>query len=151
MKAIVILDTELDSTHPMEAVMERRGYIVYRSATIAEAIALCRSSSTPIDLAIVEAPLSGSASQTDASVQIRGSCPEMPILIVSDTPLERWSEEDFNAFRKLLPERIDLLNKPLSQASFIAKVNALLYTVTYAESRKLFEAATIRRSRECVA
>ena len=41
MKTIVILDSELNSTHPMEAVMGRRGYVVYRSATTAEAIALC--------------------------------------------------------------------------------------------------------------
>jgi DNA-binding response OmpR family regulator len=145
MKAIVILDSEFNSNHPMEAVMERRGYVVYRSATTAEAITLCQNTSTPIDLLIAEVPLSGSVSQTDPAVKIRAACPDMPVLLVSDLPLERWSEEDFRQFGKLLSGRVDLLLKPLSQASFIAKANALLYTVSYTESKRLYEEAKSRR------
>jgi len=146
MKAIVILDSEIDSTHPMEAVMQRRSYIVYRSATSVEAIAFCQNKSTPVDLVIAEMPLSGSGSQTEAAAQIRRACPETPLLIVSETPLEQWREEDFKEFEKLLPGRVDLLVKPLSQASFLSKVNSLLYTVTYSDSRKLFAEASSRRS-----
>ena len=145
MKTIVILDSELNSTHPMEAVMERRGYVVYQSAATPEAIALCTSTSTPIDLLIAEVPLSGSASQTEPALKIRKACPDLPILLVSDLPLDRWPEEDFQQFGKLLAGRVDLLLKPLSQASFIAKVNSLLYTVSYRESRLLFEEAKSKR------
>ena len=125
----------------MEAVLERRSYIVYRSATVAETISICQNKSAPIDLVIVEAPLAGSDSNAEAALQIRRSCPEMPLLLVSDTPLEGWSEADFRCFENLLPVRIDLLCKPLSQGSFIAKANSLLYTVSYLDSRKLFNAA----------
>jgi DNA-binding response OmpR family regulator len=145
MKAIVILDSEIDSTHPMEAVMGRRGYVVYRSATTAEAITLCESTTTPIDLLIAEVPLTGSASQTEPAVRIRRACPDLPILLVSDLPLDRWPEEDFQQFGKLLAGRVDLLLKPLAQASFIAKANSLLYTVSYKESRLLYEEAKSRR------
>jgi DNA-binding response OmpR family regulator len=146
MKTIVILDSELNSTHPMEAVMGRRGYVVYRSATTAEAIALCESTSTPIDLLIAEVPLTGSASQTEPATKIRKACPDLPILLVSDLSLDRWTEDDFQQFGKLLAGRADLLLKPLSQASFITKVNSLLYTVSYKESRVLYEGAKSRRS-----
>jgi CheY-like chemotaxis protein len=145
MKAIVILDSQADSTHPMEAVMERRGYVVYRSAGTAEAIALCESTNVPVDLLIAEVPLTGSVSQTEPAVKIRRACPDLPILLISDLPLDRWPQEDFLQFEKLLEGRVDLLLKPLSQASFLAKANALLYTVSYKESRVLFEEAKSRR------
>jgi len=145
MKAIAILDSEFSSSHPMEAVMERRGYVVYRSATAAEAITLCQNTSAPIDLVIAEVPLSGSVSETEPAVKIRAACPDIPILLVSELPLERWADEDFRQFGKLLAGRVDLLLKPLSQASFISKVNALLYTVSYTESRRLYEEAKSRR------
>ncbi|MGD1069348.1 MAG: hypothetical protein ABSB15_04345 [Bryobacteraceae bacterium] len=146
MKTIVILDSELNSTHPMEAVMERRGYVVYRSATTAEAITLCESTTTPVDLLIAEVPLTASSSQTEPAIKIRKACPDLPVLLVSDSHLERWPEEDFLQFGKLLTGRVDLLLKPLSQASFLAKVNSLLYTVSYKESRALYEGAKSRRS-----
>lgn len=145
MKTVVILDSDLDSTHPMEAVLDRRGYAVLRAGTIAEAIDLCKSGSSPVDLLIVEAPLSGSASQTEAAVQIHRSSPEIPILLVSDLPLDKWPEDDFLRFGQLLSGRTDLLVKPLSQASFMAKANALIYTITYGESKRLFESASARR------
>jgi DNA-binding response OmpR family regulator len=145
MKAVVILDSEFNSNHPMEEVMGRRGYVVYRSATIAEAITLCSNTSAPVDLLIAEVPLSGSVSQTEAPVKIRAACADLPLLLVSDLPLVEWASEDFRQFGNLLSGRVDLLRKPLAQASFLAKVNSLLYTVSYTESRRLYEEAKLRR------
>ena len=145
MKAVVILDSGFNSTHPMEAVLERRGFVVLRSGTTEEAIKLLKSANTPVHLVIVEAPLTGSASQTEAAVQIHRSSPEIPILLVSDLSLDKWPEDDFLRFGQLLSGRIDLLVKPLSQASFVSKANALIYTVSYGESKRLFESAAARR------
>jgi DNA-binding response OmpR family regulator len=145
MKTAIILDSELDSTHPMEAILDRRGFLVLRAATIEEAINLLKRSDAPVDLAIMEVPLSGSTSQTDAAVRLHRSSPEIPILLVSDLALNKWPEDDFQHFRQLLSGRIDLLVKPLSQASLMSKVNALVYTVTYIESRRLFETAAALR------
>jgi len=145
MKTVVILDSEYDSTHPMEAVLNRRGFIVLRAGTTAETLGLLKSADAPVDLAIVEAPLSGSTSQTEAAVQIHASSPEIPILLVSDLSLDKWPEDDFLQFGQLLSGRTDLLVKPLSQASFMSKANSLIYTISYGESRKLFESASARR------
>jgi response regulator RpfG family c-di-GMP phosphodiesterase len=144
MKTAVILDSELNSTHPMEAVLDRRGFVVLRAGTTEEAIVLLKGDA-PIDLVIVEVPLNGNASQTDAGIQIHRSSPEIPILLISDLSLDRWPEDDFLRFGQLLSGRIDLLVKPLSQASFMSKVNALIYTVTYGESKRLFEGSAARR------
>ena len=67
MKTVVILDSEFNSTHPMEAVLERRGFVVLRAATTAEAIKVLENAKARADLVIVEAPLSGSVSQTEAA------------------------------------------------------------------------------------
>ena len=87
---------------------------------------MLESADAPVHLVIVEAPLSGSASQTEAAVQIHRSSPEIPILLVSDLSLDKWPEDDFQRFGQLLSGRIDLLVKPLSQASFVSKANALI-------------------------
>jgi response regulator RpfG family c-di-GMP phosphodiesterase len=145
MKTAVILDSEIDSAHPMDAVLDRRGFVIARARTTEEVIKLSKSSGASVDLVIVESPLSGSESQMEAAVQIHQSSPEIPILLVSDLSLDKWPEDDFQRFGQLLSGRIDLLVKPLSQASFMSKVNALIYTISYGESRRLFESATGRR------
>jgi two-component SAPR family response regulator len=145
MKTAVILDSESNSTHPMEVVLDRRRFVVVRTGTTEETIKLLTSGGTSVDLVIVEAPLSGSKSQTEAAVQIHQSSPEIPILLVSDLSLDKWPADDFLRFEQLLSGRVDLLVKPLSQASFMSKVHALIYTISYADSKRLFEGATARR------
>jgi len=145
MKTALILDSELNSTHPMEAVMNRRGFLVLRAGTTEEAINVLKGAGAPVDLVIVEVPLSGSASQTEAAVQICRISPEIPVLLVSDLSLDKWPEDDFQQFGQLLSGRVDLLVKPLSQASFMSKANALIYTVSYGESKRLFERTATRR------
>lgn len=130
----------------MEPVLERRGFAVLRAGTVEEAVGFLKNSSVAIDLVITEVPLSGSTSQTEAAGQIQRSSAEIPILLISDLPLDRWPEDDFVRFGELLAGRLDLLVKPLSQASFMAKANALIYTVTYRESQRLFEIASAHRS-----
>jgi DNA-binding response OmpR family regulator len=129
----------------MDAVLDRRGFLVQRAGTAEEAIQMLKSAGAAVDLVIAEVPLSGSASQTEAAVQIQRSSPEIPILLISDLPLDKWPEEDFQRFGQLLSGRMDLLVKPLSQASFMSKANALIYTITYGDSKRLFESAGARR------
>jgi response regulator RpfG family c-di-GMP phosphodiesterase len=145
MKTAVILDSEFSSTHPMEPVLDRRGFVVMRAGTTDEAIKLLTSAGASVDLVIVEAPLSGSASQTEAAAQIHQAVPEVPILLVSDLPLDKWPDDDFQRFGQLLSGRVDLLVKPLSQAAFMSKVHALIYTISYGESKRLFAGATATR------
>lgn len=149
MKTAVILDSELNSTHSMQPVLERRGLLVMRASTIEGTIVLLTRVEAPVHLVIVEVPLSGSASQTEAAIRIHESSPEIPILLVSNRSLDQWPADDFLRFGQLLSGRVDLLVKPLSQASFMAKVHALIYTISYTDSKRLFESAA--GTREVVA
>ena len=144
MKTVVILDSESDSTHPMEAVLDRRGFVVVRASTTEETIRLLKAEAG-VDIVIVEAPLSGSTSQTEAAAQIHKSAPEIPLLLVSDLSLDKWSEADYLQFGQLLSGHIDLLVKPLTQASFMSKAHSLIYTISYVDSKKLFDSAGTRR------
>jgi hypothetical protein len=130
----------------MEAVLDRRGFLVLRAGTTEEVIRLMKSAGASVDLVIAEVPLSGSDSQTEAAVAIHGSSPEIPLLLISDLSLDKWPEKDFQRFGQLLSGRVDLLVKPLSQASFMSKANSLIYTITYGDSKRLFESATARRA-----
>ncbi len=145
MKTAVILDTEFNSTHPMEPVLDRRGFVVLRAGTAEETIDLLTRGGASVHLVILEVPLSGSASQTEAAVRIHRSSPETSMLLISSLPLDQWPVDEFLQFGQLLSGRVDLLVKPLSQASFMSKVHALIYTVSYGESKRLFESATARR------
>jgi DNA-binding response OmpR family regulator len=130
----------------MEPVLERRGFTVVRAGTVEEAVGFLKDAVAAVDLVIAEVPLSGSTSQTEAAAQIQRASAEIPILLISDLPLDQWPEDDFVRFGRLLAGRVDLLVKPLSQASFMAKANALIYTVSYKESKRLFEIASARRA-----
>jgi response regulator RpfG family c-di-GMP phosphodiesterase len=130
----------------MDAVLDRRGFLVQRAGTTEEAIRFLKSAGASVDLVIAEVPLSGSASQTEAAVQIQRSSPEIPILLISELSLDKWPEDDFQQFGQLLSGRVDLLAKPLSQASFMSKANALVYTITYGDSKRLFQSAGARRA-----
>jgi two-component SAPR family response regulator len=145
MKTAIILDSELNSTHAMESVLDRRGFLVLRAGTTDETIKLLTAVGASVDLVIVEVPLSGSTSQTEAAARINQSVPEVPILLVSDLPLDKWPTDDFQQFGQLLSGRVDLLVKPLSQASFMRKSHALIYTISYGDSKRLFDGATARR------
>ncbi len=146
MKTAVILDSEPDSTHSMEPVLDRRGFVVMRAGTAEETIALLTGGRASADLVIVEVPLRGSTSQTEAAVRIQRSSPDIPILLISNEALDQWSGEDFLGFGQLLSGRVDLLVKPLSQASFMSKVHALIYNVSYVEPKRLFDSVTARRA-----
>jgi response regulator RpfG family c-di-GMP phosphodiesterase len=116
MKTVVILDADFSSTRSMEAVMERRGFIVLRARTVEEALKLLESGNPPIDLVIAEAPVGNYPAQTQAAVEVHRCSPDIPILLVSALSLDKWPDDDFLRFEQLLSGRIDLLVKPLSQA-----------------------------------
>lgn len=128
----------------MEAVLDRRGFVVLRAGTAEEAIRLVKSA-TGADIVIVEGPLSGSSSQTEAAAQLHLAAPEVPILMVSSLALDKWPEDDFVRFGEMLSGHIDLLIRPLSQASFMSKAHSLIYTISYVDSKKLFDSASTRR------
>ena len=136
MKTLVILDNEPGSTEGMEGILQRHGFLIVPVAAAAEAAAIAGSA----DLLIAGFDESGDMS----AIELHEVCPETPLLLVSETPLDRWPEKEFLYF-KALSSRTDFLRKPLSAGSFVTRVNALLYNSSYSAGRKTFEDAAANR------
>jgi|GEM_PF-3313844 len=140
MKTIVILDNEPGSVEGMEGILQRHGFVIFPVSTVAEAAAIFDSAGTTIDLLIASFPLRGNTT----AMELHESGPDIPMLLLSELPLEQWPEKEFLYFRSL-KSRMDFLRKPLTAGAFISKVNALLYNSSYTAGRKVFEAATALR------
>jgi len=136
MKTIVILDNDPGSLQGMEGILQRHGFVLFPVTTAAEAAALSLRPDITIDLLI--AGMNG-AGNTSAR-ELHESCPEIPLLLVSESPLENWPETEFLYF-KSLSSRTDFLRKPLKAGTFVSRINSLLYNSTYTAGRQIFEAA----------
>lgn len=129
----------------MERVFARHGFVVFPAASVAEAVEYCKRPENEVDLLIADVPFDDNATGTAAARQFREACPQIPLLLVSDTALEHWPEPDFQHFKQLLRVRVDFLRKPLSPASFVSRVNALLYKSSSSAGQQVFDAAALLR------
>lgn len=112
MKALVILERDPSSRYFMEAVLER-DYRVVVTDSVEHAIRLCEFQA--FDLFISDnqfrLPLSG----LRTLCRIHERHPQLPLLIVSATPPEGWSDIDFHYFGKLVnTARLSFLQKPFN-------------------------------------
>ena len=140
MKTIVILDDEPGSLQGMEGILQRHGFVVFPVSTAAEAAALSGRADSPVNLLI--AGLTSKANTT--AMELHESCPEIPLLLLSESPPDQWPEKEFLYF-KSLKSRTDFLRKPLKAAAFVSKINSLLYNSTYNAGREIFAAAAALR------
>lgn len=140
MKTIVILDNQPGSIQGMEATLQRHGFAIFRVSTSGEAAALSKRPQVTIDLLIACVDLPGNT----AAVELQESCPDIPMLLLSELPLDRWPEKEFRYFESS-GSRTDFLRKPLTAGTFVSKVKALLYNVTYTAGRDSFKAASALR------
>jgi DNA-binding response OmpR family regulator len=140
MKTIVILDDQPGSTQGMEGILQRHGFVIFPVSTAGEAAAIAGRPGITIDLLIAGLTLPGNTTAR----QLHESCPEIPLLLVSESALEQWPETDFLYF-KSLSSRTDFLRKPLKAAAFVSRINSLLYNSTYTAGRQIFEAAAALR------
>jgi len=146
MKTIVILDDQPGSVQGMEGILQRHGFVIFPAATAAEAAEIAGRPGITVDLLIAGLTLPGNTT----AKELHESCPEIPLLLVSESPLEEWPQEEFLYF-KSLSSRTDFLRKPLKAAAFVSKINSLLYNSTYTAGRLIFEAAAALRLRQAQA
>jgi DNA-binding response OmpR family regulator len=140
MKTIVILDDDPGSLQGMEGILQRHGFVLFPVTAAGEAAALSQRPDITIDLLIAGVNGTGNTSARE----LHESCPEIPLLLVSESPLESWPETEFLYF-KSLSSRTDFLRKPLKAGAFVSRINSLLYNSTYTAGRQIFEAAAALR------
>ena len=59
---------------------------------------------------VLHAPFSG----TELTVALRGVCPSVPVLLVSGTPVEGWSDNDLSQLGALAAGPVEFLMKPFT-------------------------------------
>ena len=110
-----------------------------------EAIAACHAE--PPDLFIADNRLRSAASGLETLLRVHEFRPQMPLLIVSGTPPEGWSDGDFDCFARLVSRAtIGFLLKPFTVVALKSKVRDLIDRNSDAqEIRTVLELATRHR------
>jgi CheY-like chemotaxis protein len=125
MRKILVLDDQPDSLTTFQAILEHRGYsVVIPAGDPAEAIRLC-ADGCAIDLVVCDIVLRSHVTGTDVATEIHRQCPNVPILFTSGTALEGLHDGDFESLSRLLPARIDFLQKPFTAAQLLSATNRL--------------------------
>ena len=143
-KTILILDDQAASLRVFGWVLESRHFLVIQADDAETAIRCCNNG--PIDLFICDVQLRSALSGTNAARVVHDSCPQIPILFTSGTPIEGWAAHDFENLRSLLVCRVDFLPKPFSIESLLGKTESLISaSAPLEEFLELFERAEINR------
>jgi DNA-binding NtrC family response regulator len=149
-KAVAILEDDRMSLTFLRAALER-DYRVMTTEIPEGAFAICNTEPLP-DLIIADNMLRSASSGIEILLRVHECRPQMPLLIVSGTPPEGWSDSDFDCFAKLVSEAaIGFLLKPFTAAAIKGEVCDLLArNWDSQEIQTLFEqAARYRQTPEC--
>lgn len=121
---VLLIDDEVASLTVVGHIMEHDGFNVVSTTTPDEAVRYCRF--LKVDLLIADIILASATSGIDVALLIREHCPDVPVLLISGTPVDGWSENDLGNIAELLPGRIDFLAKPFTARTLVALVSKLM-------------------------
>ena len=126
MRKILVLDDQPDSLTTLRAILEHRSYGTVISAfDPSEAIRIC-TDGCAIDLLVCDIVLRAPMTGVEAAFAIHQSCRDLPILFTSGTSLEGLDQADFETLSRLIPARIDFLQKPFTVAQVVSAATRLL-------------------------
>lgn len=120
-----MLEDDVSSRFVLNEILERGGYNVLSSASLREAIDICRTHSDRIELLIADVVLRGNGGPEGVR-ELKLLQPGMAILFISGYPLEllenRGMVEKFNRPE----ERADFLQKPFTAQALLKAVRRLI-------------------------
>ena len=147
MAKVLVIEDDGISAVTLKNILSAKGFQVFETLEPNDVVRLCREFA--VDVVVADIVLRCRDSGTDFARAIRQSCPDIPILFVSGTPLEGWSSHDLANIETLLPGRIAFLEKPFTVDTLINCLSRLLNSrYTDADLRQaLREAKTFRHKR----
>jgi DNA-binding NtrC family response regulator len=142
MKTVLILEDDRTSLAVLKAILESE-YRIITAEVSDDAIAVCNTQRPP-DLFVSDNVLRSTASGLQTSLRIHESVPLMPVLILSGTAPEGWSDRDFDCFTKLVAgASIVFLQKPFTASQLRRTVKDLIDgNADLSETREVFEEAS---------
>jgi two-component system cell cycle response regulator CpdR len=127
METILILEDIENVRAVFASVLRREGYSVLEAITIDEALDHQKKhAGQPIPLVIANVILPGRASGTQAALELRKEQPDLKILFTSGTPMDAWTQSDFQNVAALPAGSYSFIAKPFVAGVLKQKVRELL-------------------------
>ena len=130
MRTVLVLEDDLSNMQMFSALLWSEGYKVLEATGGNEAVETGTRHDEPIDLLLSDIAVP-ERSGTEVALELIASHPAMVILFVSGTPMYAWDGTDLNNFRRLPPDRVDVLEKPFKPPALLDKIGKLLGIPTY--------------------
>ncbi len=127
METILVLEDIASVRAVFTSVLRRDGYGVLEAINIDEALDCQKKhSGQPIPLLIANVILPGRASGTQAAIELRERQPDLKILFTSGTPMDAWTNSDFENVAALPVGSYSFITKPFLPEVLRQKVRELL-------------------------
>jgi CheY-like chemotaxis protein len=126
MKSILVLEDDTSTLQNFTLILWSKGYSVLEAVTAREAFDAAKRQPR-IDLFVADVGLKGeNISGTEVAVALARKHENLPVVFVSGTPLEFWSERDRRNMRLLLRVGVEVLEKPFLLRVFEDAVDRLV-------------------------
>ena len=124
MDTILVLDDDAANLRGIAGVLRSEHYSVFEASTGLQAIEIIKAFG-PMSLFVTDMDLSYSAG-TDIALKLVALCRNLPVLLISGTPMAWWTSRDVSNFKRFKPTSVDFIEKPFSMAQLLMKVRTLI-------------------------
>jgi CheY-like chemotaxis protein len=121
----LVLEDDAPSRFVLNEILERGGYSVLSSASVSDAINICRTHPDAIELLIADVVLRGDGGPEGVR-ELRRLQPGMAILFISGYPLELLENRGLLDRINRPEERTDFLQKPFTAQALLNAVRRLI-------------------------
>jgi CheY-like chemotaxis protein len=111
----------------LQKTLSLKGHSVLIARNPEDADRLCSQNLGSVDLMIADQFLPG-ATGAQMVARIRELNPGLPVLFVSATPIEFWSEADQSTLQGFPTDKVSFLQKPFLPSTLIQAINGLFAT-----------------------
>ena len=125
MSTVLVLEDNLSNLQCFRAMLWSAGYNVLEATTGTEAIQVGSRNEKGVDLLLSDVAVP-ERSGTEVALELSASHPSMAVLFVSGTPVDGWESTDRENLRRLRPDRLEVLEKPVLPSMLLEKVRKLL-------------------------
>jgi two-component system, cell cycle sensor histidine kinase and response regulator CckA len=124
-QTILVLEDDAPSRFVLNEILERGGYKVLSSASLSEAISVCRTHRDRIELLIADVVLRGDGG-SEGVRELKFLQPAMAILFLSGYPLELLENRGLVEKINRPGERTEFLQKPFTAQALLNAVRRLI-------------------------
>jgi len=124
MPRVLVIDDDQTTSQVIGDVLERNGHTAVSPDKPWEAARLL--SDGGIDVIVADVFIRSLISSVQIVLALRQVSSEIPVLFISGTPLEGWSDRDFAGLEALMPGRLEFLLKPFTAKALVNSVSELL-------------------------